>query len=195
MGVMPMPPAKSSERRACTSSGNLLRGSLITNLSPICTCSCRAFDPPRELGSFSTPIVYLLCIPSALQSEYWRTSPPGRCTSMCAPAAYGGSAAPSARRSSKLRTSSASMRRPTTRTSSTAHPVLENEGLAAEPRLDHPFGEPAVHGIGVLGEPARQLEGEGARHAQLPGGDERLHLVHGAQHRIVFVEMARRRGE
>src|SRR6266850_769948 len=192
---MPMPPAKRSERRACTSSGNLLRGSLISSVSPTCTRSCRAFDPPRELGSFRTPIVYLLCIPAGLQSEYWRTSPPGRCTSTCAPALYGGSAPPSARCSSKLRTSSASARRPTTRTSSTSHPRVEDDGLAAEPRLDHPFGEPAVHRIGVLRKPARKLEGEGAGHAELARRNERLHLVHRAQHSIVLLEMAGRRRE
>src|SRR5258706_13781507 len=104
---------------------------------------------------------------------------------MCAPAAYGGSAAPSARRSSKLRTSSASMRRPTTRTSSTAHPVLENEGLAAEPRFDHPLRKSAVPGIRVLGEPARQLEGGGGRHAPLAGVHVGLHPVPGAQLRTV----------
>src|SRR6266850_3676448 len=192
---MPMPPAKRSERRACTSSGNLLRGSLISSVSPTCTRSCRAFDPPRELGSFRTPIVYLLCIPAGLQSEYWRTSPPGRCTSTCAPALYGGSAPPSARCSSKLRTSSASTRRPMTRTSSTSRPVLHDDGLAAQPRLDHPLGEAAVHRIGVLGEPARQLEGEGARDADLACRDERLHVLHRAQHGIVLLEMARRRGK
>src|SRR6266850_3263388 len=192
---MPMPPAKRSERRACTSSGNLLRGSLISSVSPTCTRSCRAFDPPRELGSFRTPIVYLLCIPAGLQSEYWRTSPPGRCTSTCAPALYGGSAPPSARCSSKLRTSSASARRPTTRTSSTSHPRVEDDGLAAESRLDHPLGEAAIHGIGVLREPARQLEGEGAGYAELARRNERLHLVHRAEHGVVLVEVARRRGE
>src|SRR6267378_3223035 len=140
IGVMPMPPAKRSERRACTSSGNLLRGSLISSVSPTCTRSCRAFEPPRELDSFSTP--------------------------------------PSVRWTSKLRTSSASTRRSMTRTSSTLHPVLEDDGLAAEPRLDHPFGEAAVHRIGVLRKPTRQLESEGACHAQLACGDERLHLVH-----------------
>src|SRR5258708_40305187 len=195
MGVMPMPPAKRSERRAWTSSGNLLRGSLIVSLSPTCTRSCRAFDPPRELGSFSTPIVYLVCIPSGLQSEYGRTGPPGGCASTCAPALYGGSGLPSTRCSSKLKVSSASTRRPTTRTSSTFHPVVDDDGLAAEPRLDHPFGEAAVHRSGVLREPACQLEGEGARHPQLAHRDERLHLVDRAQHGIVLLEMARRRRE
>src|SRR5258706_8596712 len=145
IGVMPMPPAKRSDRRAWTSSGNLLRGSLIVSLSPTCTLSCRAFDPPRELGSFSTPIVYLLCIPSGLQSEYWRTSPPGRCTSTCAPALYGGSGLPSARCNSKLRTSSASTPRPTMPTSSTVHPALNGDGRDADPALHHPFGQAAVH--------------------------------------------------
>src|SRR5258708_5933600 len=128
-------------------------------------------------------------------SECCRLSLAGRCTWICARAVYGGGAPPSVRWTSKLRTSSASTRRSMTRTSSTFHPVLEDDGLAAEPRLDHPFGEAAVHRIGVLRKPTRQLESEGACYAQLARGDERLHFVHGAQHGLVLVEMAGRRRE
>ena len=55
-GVTPMPPASSRLRRAACASGKWFFGALICSTLPSCTASCIAREPPREAGSFSTPI-------------------------------------------------------------------------------------------------------------------------------------------
>ena len=101
IGVMPMPPASSTECAASSAMGKALRGAPTISSSPTCTLWCMALDPPCPLTSRSTPSVQAVRSAGSPAREYDRIRPPGRCTSTWAPAVAGGSRAASGSTSSK----------------------------------------------------------------------------------------------
>lgn len=117
----------------------MILGALIVSTSPSFTCSCMAFEPPRVAASFSTPILYRPLSKGALQSEYWRVSPFGKCTSICEPAENGGSGLPPMSIRSKLQTSTASTAFRATRTCNVPMLIQTSVGLLSAVNTSPPI--------------------------------------------------------
>ena len=155
-GVMPMPPASSTECVALDAMGKALRGAPTISSSPTCTLWCMALDPPCPLTSLRTPNVHAVRSAGSPAKEYDRIRPPGRCTSTWEPAVASGNRAASGSTSSKAWMPSACQRIACTRSLNKGRVSASNSPMPSGAGAFMPAAVPALPAARFPAWPSRR---------------------------------------